>query len=210
MSLKLLIGLIAFTPMFAQAQTVTFSDTHDVSAATNGTCQDYCSATSVPDPANPNRLIVGFGFGNQGSCTVGGVSALCWADQRFHVGVGVPFVARVRSDTLCTTVTAIEGEQISRILVGQSGGGIRGARGAGDFTGSTTAYVDGMPFFIGSAFAVNAARDLPPGQTQVEVCVATTLSATNVRGRLVFGTAEAAVVALSITAETQPTSGVIR
>lgn len=209
MSTRLSIAVIAFMPMFAQVPAVTFSDTHDVSAATNGTCQDYCSATSAPDPANPNRLVVGFGFGNQGSCIIGGVSYNCWADQAFHVGIDVPFVAPLRSDTLCTTVTAAEGQQISRILVSQWGGGTRSQRG-GSFSGSTTASVDGTPFFTGSAFAVNAAHDLPPGQTQVEVCVATTLSATNVRGRLIFGTAQAAVVALSISAETQPITQLLR
>jgi len=207
MTTKLLIAAVAFIGTFAQAQTVTFTDTHDDSTATNGTCQDYCSATSAPDPANPNRLVVGFGFGNQGSCTVGGFSANCWSDQAFHVGAGIPFLANTRSDRICTTITAVEGEQISRIVVGQFGGGTRGARG-GSFSGSTTVHIDNTLFFLGNAFSVSTAQDLPPGYTRAEVCVATTISATNVNfvngRRVIIGSAEARISSLTIAAETEP------
>jgi hypothetical protein len=198
-----------------QAQ-VSYSNTNDASfSLVNGEslCQDYCSATSAPDPSNPNRLLIGFGVGNLGSCIVGDRSYPCWSDQAFHVGTQA-FVARQRVDRICSTASSAEGQYISNVVVTQRGSSAIGLRG-GHVSGLTTVSIDNVQVYAGGAFNVNVARaalqedvDARRFHTRLEICIFTSLSATNenfVYGRrTLIGSADARIVEADFLVETLP------
>jgi len=206
---------LALAASAAQAQ-VTYSNINDASAsvvAGTSLCQDYCSAASAPDAANPNRLLIAFGAGNQGSCIVGNNSYPCWSDQAFHVGTQ-PFVARQRVDRICATATAAPGQYISRVAVNQRGGWSVGARG-GHVSGLATVSIDNVPVFAGSAFNVaveqNASQEAVDARvfhTKLDICIFTSLSATNenfVYGRrTIIGSADARIFEAEFLVDTLP------
>jgi hypothetical protein len=211
--LALALSALAVSP--AQAQ-VTYSNINDASfSLVSGTslCQDYCSAKSAPDEANPNRLVIGFGEGNQGSCIVGGNSYPCWSDQAFHVGTQA-FVARQRVDRICATATAAPGQYISRVAVNQRGGWQTGARG-GHVSGLATVSIDNVSVFAGGAFNVNVEQiasqadvDARIFHAKLDICLFTSLSATNenfVYGRrTIIGSADARIFEAEFLVDTLP------
>jgi hypothetical protein len=206
---------LALAASAAQAQ-VTYSNTNDASfSLVNGEslCQDYCSATSLPDPVNPNRLLIGFGLGNQGSCMIGDRSYPCWSDQAFHVGTQ-SFVARQRVDRICSTATAADGQYISNVLVTQRGSSAVGARG-GSVSGLAAVSIDNVQVYAGGAFNVYVERaalqedvDARRFHTKLDICIFTSLSATNeniVFGRrTIIGSADARIFETNFLVETLP------
>jgi hypothetical protein len=206
---------LALAASAAQAQ-VTYSNINDASfSLVNGTslCQDYCSAASAPDAANPNRFVIGFGAGNQGSCIVGSNSYPCWSDQAFHVGTQA-FVARQRVDRICATAVAAPGQYISRVAVIQRGGWVTGARG-GHVSGLATVSIDNVPVFAGGAFNVNVEQsasqedvDARIFHAKLDICIFTSLSATNenfVYGRrTIIGSADARISEAEFLVDTLP------
>jgi hypothetical protein len=205
----------AFAASVAQAQ-VTYSNTNDASFSLVGgvaLCQDYCAATSAPDPANPNRLRIGFGFGQRGSCIVGSSSFPCWSDQAFRVSTQ-PFAARLRVDRICTTASAAPGQYISNVVVSQHGSFATGARG-GHVTGLSTVSIDNVQVYAGGAFNVGVVQSASQADldarifhTKLHICIFTSLSATNeniVYGRrTIIGSADARIYETEFLVETLP------
>jgi hypothetical protein len=206
---------LALAASAAQAQ-VTYSNINDASfSLVSGTslCQDYCSSTSAPDTANPNRFVVGFGAGNQGSCIVGNNSYPCWSDQAFHVGTSA-FLARQRVDRICATATAAKEQYISRVAVTQRGGWSVGIRG-GHVSGLATVSIDNVAVFSGSAFNVNVVQEASQADvdarvfhTKLDICIFSSLSATNenfVYGRrTIIGSADARIFEADFLVDTLP------
>jgi hypothetical protein len=206
---------LALAASAAQAQ-VTYSNVNDASfslVSGESLCQDYCSARSAPDEANPNRFVIGFGAGNQGSCIVGNNSYPCWSDQAFHVGTQA-FVARQRVDRICATATAAPEQYISRVAVIQRGGWVTGARG-GHVSGLATVSIDNVQVFAGGAFNVNVEQSASQADvdarifhTKLDICIFTSLSATNenfVFGRrTIIGSADARISEAEFLVDTLP------
>jgi len=92
----------------AQAQTVTFSDINDAVPS-----RFFDAATSAPDPANPNRLIIGFNTG---------IDLKLWKVNGFAASTAA-FYYPTAMDTISFRVEAPAGYYIAKLTYSQRGNG---------------------------------------------------------------------------------------
>jgi hypothetical protein len=114
-SVRPLVRVVAAVAVFAsvvfpsaQAQTVTFSNINDAARG-----RYFDSATSAPDPANPNRLVIGFNTG---------IDPRTWVYNTFTASTA-SFYRGSAMDTISFFVTAPEGYAIAKITYTQGGTG---------------------------------------------------------------------------------------
>lgn len=111
---------------------VTFSGIHDAEPA-----KFFDAATTAPDPANANRLIIGFNAG---------FDPTTWLANDFRASA-LPFSRRSAMDTISFTIEAPSGFFISKIIYSQQGIG-SDARGSVS-AGGATWVVAGVPATLG-------------------------------------------------------------
>jgi hypothetical protein len=139
----LIAGLAALAPAVSsatsslQTQTALFADIDD--AVPN---MYFNAETTAPDPANPERLVIGFNSG---------INSQTWVNQAF-VASTEAFYRRTAMDTLSFTIQAPAGQYISRVTYRQSGTG--SVARTGSTAGGTHWVVDGEAASLGT-FATN-------------------------------------------------------
>jgi hypothetical protein len=134
------IGVMLGSAIPAQAQFVTFSEVHDAVPS-----RFFDPDTSAPDPANPNRLIIGLHSGRDWTV---------WKDTEFRASTAA-YSYTTAMDTISFRIDAPSGFYVSRITYTQSGSG--SALRTGKAAGAATWVVAGRPDDLG-VFSTNPAR----------------------------------------------------
>lgn len=165
-SLAALLAMVGFSfgvASSAQAQTATFSNINDADLGSS-----FDSSTTAPDPANPNRLVIGFhsGFNSQ------------WINTQFKASTAA-FHRSGATDTMCMRISAEDGYYISGITYSQFGFG--SILRTGSARGSISFVVNDLAAGV-AGFGTNPtlARtfDLTgQGETVVRFCVTPALTA---------------------------------